>query len=235
MRDGLVAVYAVARLGDDIADENDGLERLQQLEYLDNIVDFFAEPDGHAVFLALQDTMIRYQLPADPFHRLFEAFRRDVLGNASPFTSSPGSLEKVHVQMSSWDDVYDYCNHSANPVGELVLRLSGDWNNDIATYSNALCTALQITNFLQDLHLDLLRGRMYIPNMPLNPLQSLQQASTALAEARDITQQLFSQGKKIIKVPSSFRLRCELRLIHAGGWRMLQKCDNRIFTERPTH
>jgi phytoene/squalene synthetase len=167
-------------------------------------------------------------LPADPFHRLFQAFRRDVVGHPDPARGT------VHVALQSWDDVLDYCHHSANPVGELMLRLSGDWSANAEPLSNAICTALQITNFLQDLSVDVPRGRHYIPDMPRDPQSDPQQALVALTAARVFTQLLFDRGKAIVKVPRSLRLRLELRAIIAGGEAMLRRCDQRVFVRRPT-
>ena len=64
---------------------------------------------------------------------------------------------------STWADVLDYCRRSANPVGRLVLRLSGYHDDRLDAASDAVCTALQLTNFWQDLAIDWSRGRLYVP------------------------------------------------------------------------
>ncbi len=237
IRKGLVAVYAIARIGDDIADEgwqpngevhgatvgdassHTQHKRLNALAQLDRVVDGVESPDGHPAFMAIQDTIHRHSLPPEPFHRLFEAFRRD-------------AREQVHMQ--SWDDVLDYCHHSANPVGELMLRLSGDWSTKAEPLSNAICTALQITNFLQDLSVDVPRRRYYIPDMPLEPAAEPTKARAALAAARTFTEKLFQRGKPVVHIPKSWMLRLELRAIIAGGMAMLKRCDDRVFLTRPT-
>ena len=231
MRKGLTAVYAVARLGDDIADELETVNvinpvtgmsvgKVQGLHVLDNVVDGTFPHQNNPVFMAIQDTIARHNLPSAPFHRLFEAFRRDVSNDTTI--------------MTSWDDVYDYCSYSANPVGELMLRLSGDWETSVQPYSDAICTALQITNFLQDISVDTARSRHYIPGMPSQPLSDLQTSRKVLCEARSIANDLYAYGKAIVHVPKSLRLRLELRAIITGGTYMLRKCTEKILYQRST-
>lgn len=231
MRKGLAAVYAVARLGDDIADELETVSvidpatgtlvcREHGLQVLDNVVDGTIPHNNNPVFMAIQDTITRHSLPSAPFHRLFEAFRRDA--------SSETTI------MRSWDEVYIYCSYSANPVGELMLRLSDDWGPSVKPYSDAVCTALQITNFLQDISVDTARSRHYIPGMPTRPMSDLQSSRKALHEARSIASELFTYGKAIVHVPRSLRLRLELLAIIAGGRYMLSKCTEKILYQRST-
>lgn len=207
IRKHMTAVYAISRLGDDIADEpweNATTDsRLAALEFLANAVDGTLDITGHPVLMALRETMIEYQIPADCFHRLFEAFRRDV--DFEPPTN--------------WQEILEYCHYSANPVGELVLRLNGITDEEVIEQSDAICSALQVTNFLQDMSLDHARGREYI-SMPL---------SEAIAETR----RLYAQGARIAdhrQLPS--RMRLELKAIIAGGYRMLEVCE-RMVTELP--
>lgn len=246
MRKGLEAVYAIARLGDDIADEcysehtgDPGILtstipttalKLDALAVLDRVVECTEEHHGHPVFMAIRDTIQRHRLPPTPFHKLFEAFRRDVKGNVQ---GSVSVLDSRHLVFDTWEAVFDYCEHSANPVGELMLRLSNDWTDAAKTASDALCTALQITNFLQDISVDTARGRHYIPDMPEFPSAESTDARVSLAAARTVADLLFTRSKPIITLPRSLRLRLELRAIHLGGKAMLSKCDLRVFKQRP--
>lgn len=224
-------MYAIARLGDDLADEqgrvtvvnpDSGLHvsGAKGLEVLDRIVDMQLPHGYHPVFMAIQDAVTKHTLPSAPFHRLFEAFRRDAAADA--------------IVMQSWDDVFEYCTYSANPVGELFLRLSGNWSAKAEPLSNAICTALQITNFLQDLSVDLQRNRSYIPGMPINPTKGHPQAIAALDTARTITKSLFKAGQGVVFIPRSPSLRLELLAVTIGGRLMLRKCTNEVLQKRLT-
>lgn len=211
MRSHLTAVYAVARLGDDIADEQDAElsrdQRLAALAFLDAAVDGSIDCTGHPIIMAVRASMETCGLPPAPFHRLFEAFRRDL----------------TPANMTSWDQVMDYCTFSANPVGELVLRIAGDATPEAIRASDAVCTALQITNFLQDMSVDRANGRRYIPG--------------TIPEAVKITRDLFDQGASVTRHVRSWRLKLELKAIIAGGRWMLRKCKrmgDRLATTRPT-
>jgi len=151
-RRATAAIYAFARSADDIADEGtmtaairhaqlDAMStRLSQIEH--GII-----PD-EPVFMALSDTIQRYRLPITPFEKLLQAFRTDI---------------DTH-RFNTYVELANYCDHSANPVGELVLRLHNNWNDETSEYSNRICTALQLINFIQDLDSDYhQRGRIYIP------------------------------------------------------------------------
>lgn len=197
LRRHFFSVYAFSRLGDDIGDEpwtDDPEERLAALAGLDQMLDQPATCVGHPVMMALHATIAEYRLPRAPFHRLIEAFRRDVRG----------------FQPTTWEDVIEYCTFSANPVGELVLFLDGGGPPRQLDASNAICTALQITNFLQDLCVDRARGREYFP--------------ISLSEAAHHAHRLYQEGAVVVDHIHSRRLRLELRLIIAGGQTMLERC-----------
>jgi len=211
MRKHLFAIYAFSRQADDIADEpwtlNDA-ERIDQLDEmsmkLDGLVSYEADP----VFIALHHTIRECKLPLSPFQRLLTAFKSDV----------------NFVAPQSWDNVLTYCSNSACPVGELFLRLSyaGDEPPAEAIIaSDAVCTALQITNFLQDVGLDLERGRTYLP-LPN-------------AEVLYRTRELFAKGASVTRYVTSWRLKLELRAIIAGGRTILDYCEQRADrNQRPT-
>jgi len=203
------SVYAIARLGDDIGDEpwtDDPHERLRALAFLDAAVEGSMDTAGHPVFMALRATMDACNLPPSLFHRLFEAFRRDV-----HFTAP-----------SNWSDVLEYCHYSANPVGELVLRIAGDISPEAIQKSDAICTALQVTNFLQDQSRDAAIGRSYLP--------------VSIEEAIHRTEELYRQGAGVANHLRSWRMRMEIRAIIISGRRMLQRCNammDQLSTERP--
>ena len=203
MRKHLFAIYAFSRLADDIADEpwtTNDQARLDALNLLELKLQGVANVSEDQVFIALHDTIATARLPLDLFLRLLAAFRSDV----------------NFVAPTTWEQLLAYCSNSANPVGELFLRL--DYAGDeppaeAIEASNAICTALQITNFLQDLGIDLARGRAYLP---LDDAEVIRR-----------TRALFDQGASVVGYARSWRIRLELRAIIAGGRIMLWKCERR--------
>jgi len=147
-RPDIHAVYAFARKADDFADEPqfEG-KRLELLEDWGRKLESCQIAPEDPVFVALGDTLRRLALPLDPFRDLLSAFRQDVTVK----------------RYAHWDDVLDYCRRSANPVGRLVLAVTGQATPENLPLSDDLCTALQLANFWQDLSVDHLRGRSYIP------------------------------------------------------------------------
>jgi squalene synthase HpnC len=165
LRDDFAAVYAYCRWSDDLADETgaDDAARARSEALLawwrGELERCFADPAGygeqpgaHPVFTALAQTVRRHGLPAAPFHHLLDAFVQD---------------QRV-TRYQTWDELLGYCRGSANPVGRIVLHLGGypDTPENAERYamSDAICTALQLTNFWQDVRRDLLeRDRVYMP------------------------------------------------------------------------
>ncbi len=150
MRPHMHAIYAYARMADDFADEERDLGKLDEWEReLDRC---FAGTASHPVFLALADTVRRYDLPSEPFKDLLVAFRSDV--NFTGF--------------ETLDELLRYARYSANPVGRLVLYLFGHRDAERQRLSDLVCTGLQLANFWQDVALDLGKGRIYLPRADLN-------------------------------------------------------------------
>jgi len=131
---------------------------------------------------------------------------------------------------ASWADVFDYCRRSANPVGRLVLRVAGHRDEDADRSSDALCTALQLTNFWQDFGRDWRAGRLYVPRdvvvacrareMELEGPQLTESWMAALATCIARTRASFEAGREICTAVSG-RLGFELRFTWLGGSRML--------------
>lgn len=151
LRRPVAAIYAYARSADDIADEGDldSATRLALLDayrqHLDGIAQG-ATPDT-ALFVALADTIRAHALPLEPFYDLLAAFRQDV----------------TKTRYADVDELMHYCRRSANPVGRLLLRLFQRDSDANVALSDAVCTGLQLTNFLQDVCADFERGRIYLP------------------------------------------------------------------------
>jgi squalene synthase HpnC len=146
------AIYAFCRTSDDLGDEVGSTELATQLlaEWRSMLHESFATPSRsrHPVFVALQPTIASCNLPIDPFDDLITAFERDQVVPRHP---SLGSLE-------------DYSRYSANPVGRLVLLVSGYRDEEMLLLSDEICTALQLANFYQDIVTDWVdRDRRYLP------------------------------------------------------------------------
>ena len=169
MRPHVAAVYAFARVADDIADEGSAppADRLKELHLwrdrihraaagnVENIVDVGnpgpAEARDAMIALALGHSIRSLDLPLSLFDDLLSAFGQDTMTT----------------RYDSWADVLDYCRRSANPVGRLVLRIGGYRDDALDRSSDALCTALQLTNFWQDFGRDWRAGRLYVPREEL--------------------------------------------------------------------
>jgi len=150
----LAAFYTFARVADDIADRSElPLTTAQRLAALDRLETAITHHQSVHPFLgAVYDTMERYQIPPSIFHRLLTAFRYDL--HFRPFVT--------------WKQLKWYCHHSADPVGEAVLFIARQHRRSILPFADALCTALQLINFWQDLATDRQRRRCYIPEQVLN-------------------------------------------------------------------
>ena len=229
LRPHVAAVYAFARGADDIADEP-GRTPAERLALLDEWSAHLRRAPESLTFEALADTIRRFDLPLVLFDDLLSAFKQDV--------------EKARYE--TWHEVFDYCRRSANPVGRLVLRLAGVKRRDADTWSDDVCTALQLTNFWQDLAIDWQRGRLYVPASVWVPAG----AQTAdldrgvltdswqrvLGECAAVTDDRFRRGRPVCDVLRG-RLRYELRATWLGGTRVLQKTRDvefDVFRHRPT-
>jgi squalene synthase HpnC len=143
----LLAIYGFARLVDELGDEEPG-DRLAALDWLDEELDrAFAGTATHPLLVALEPTIADCGLTREPFERLIEANRMD---------------QRVH-SYATWADLLGYCHLSADPVGELVLSVFGAATPERIERSNAVCTALQLTEHWQDIREDLARARVYVP------------------------------------------------------------------------
>lgn len=156
--DDFAAIYAFCRHADDAADEqSDTSVALQDLRAMHEQVDLCCMTDRATglvgpYFPALADVICRHSLPAQPFHDLLNAFTQD----------------QVKKRYDTWEEVVAYCTRSANPVGRLVLLITGHGERSnidhLFELSDCTCTALQLTNFWQDVSRDLIeRNRIYIP------------------------------------------------------------------------
>lgn len=145
-------IYAFARIADDFADEGD-LDEIARLAHLDQYDENLERINGgeeitDPIFLALRDVIAKHNLSVNLFHDLLTAFRMDITKN----------------RYGNFSEVKTYCKYSANPIGRLVLKISGAATTKNIEYSDSICTALQLINFLQDIERDYVKnGRIYLP------------------------------------------------------------------------
>lgn len=215
------AVYAFARTADDFADEPEWEgQRLEKLGEWEERLDgcLAGKPEG-PVFVALADTIGRFDLPDRLFRDLLDAFRQDC---------------RVR-RYDDWGDLLDYCRRSANPVGRIVLRLFGEASPDRDLGSDAICTGLQLTNFWQDVAVDLRKDRIYLPKVDRDRFgvreEDLRRDRAGdgvrglLLDLVGRTREVFRRGRALVTEGPGGRLGAELRAVWVGGHRILDRIE----------
>lgn len=226
LRPAVAAIYHFARTADDIADEGDAPadERRARLHAYERALHAAARgelaTDWPGVFTPLAQAIARHRLPVPLLADLLSAFRQDT---ANPVYPDRATL-------------LDYCARSANPVGRLLLHLADVHDADALRQSDAVCTALQLINFWQDLSVDLPRGRVYVTRADAQrhgldlPLAGPDRAATRALIAELVA---WARGTMLSGAPLVHRLRgrfgWELRMVVQGGLRVLDKIEARGF------
>jgi len=225
------ALYAFARTADDFADEiSDPQESLKRLADWDEKLDAAIEgtPD-HPIFIAIKKTIEDCHIPPSLLHDLVSAFRMDVTKN----------------RHESFEELLNYCRYSANPIGRLFLLIHGFSEEQQFMWSDKICSALQLTNFWQDVTRDLLKDRVYIPKEFMNQYQYTEidlfnkiynpNFATMMKELVERTEELFYEGLPLI--PSlDKKLQFEIKLTWHGGMHILNKIKQlhyNVLKERP--
>jgi squalene synthase HpnC len=211
-------VYSFCRWADDLGDEiGDPQESLRLLSWWrSELAAMYRGQTGHPVFVALQDTVQRHNIPIDPFDRLITAFEQD----------------QTVTRYANFADVFAYCVNSANPVGHLVLYLCGYRDAERQALSDFTCTGLQLANFWQDINVDLQKNRVYLP---LNLLEKHGYTVDELFEGKEddrfrgimreavvVADDLFQKGLPLIKTLDR-RLALDIDLFSRGGMKILEK------------
>jgi len=215
-------VYGFARMVDDIGDEADG-DRPALLDWLSSQLDavYGGEP-GHPLMERLASTVQSFELPRDPFDRLIEANRQDQTTN----------------RYQTYEDLAEYCSLSANPVGELVLRVTGAFTPERLRLSDSTCTGLQLVEFWQDLGEDGAKGRVYIPledmerfDYTVDDLLAAEQGEPfvdLMQFQAERTRRLLVDGRPLARsIPG--RTGLAVRLFTAGGLAALSDLERRGF------
>ncbi len=231
LRQDFYNVYAFCRWADDLGDElGDSAESLRLLAWWRRELDELYQGQAtHPVFVALRETVQRHALPKEPFADLIRAFVQD----------------QTVKRYRSYDEVFQYCRYSANPVGRLVLYLCGYRDQERHQLSDATCTALQLANFWQDVTVDLEKGRVYLPLEVLDrhryPLEDLlaRRATPAfravMREVVEVARGLFLQGLPLARLVDR-RLALDIELFSRGGLRileMIEQQDYDVLVRRP--
>ncbi|MHB0989959.1 MAG: squalene synthase HpnC [Burkholderiales bacterium] len=233
LRRATAVIYRFARSADDIADEGDAAPE-ERLAALDAYRSELSRIEQHAppqtpLFRELAAVIERHALPLQPFYDLLDAFSQDV----------------VKTRYANFGEVMDYCKKSANPVGRLMLALYGETDSRSVAYSDAICSALQLINFLQDVAIDFDKNRIYLPQDEL-ARRGISEAQIAAHDSSGMwspfmlgqierTRKLLQAGAPLGKVLKG-RIGLELRMIIMGGATVLEKLHQSkgdIYTHRP--
>ena len=240
LRHHVHAVYAFARVADDLADEGyadprahskgDAPSESERLALFRNYRQAWQnaqeglpyDPTYAWIFTPLQKTQAELNLPESLFSDLLSAFEQDI----------------VQRRYQSFSDVLDYCRRSANPIGRLVLLIHGERSGELAQLSDHVCTALQLANFWQDVSVDLGKDRIYLPQNDLPRFGVTEEdlfAGKVTPNFRNLLRyqterawEFFHQGETLshrLKRPLSW----EIRLTWLGGSEILRKIQRQNY------
>jgi squalene synthase HpnC len=233
LRRPVETIYRFARSADDIADEGDASanERLAGLSAYQRQLDRIeqGETPDDPVFGPLAAEIRAHAIPLAPFRDLLSAFAQDV--------------EKK--RYAHFGEVMDYCRRSANPVGRLMLHLYGDRDARNLAYSDAICSSLQLINFLQDIAIDYQKDRIYLPQDELAAYH-VSEAQIARGDTRGLWQTMMhkqiERARKLLQAGAPLgrqlkgRIGLELRVTILGGEAILRKLHadpTCVFHNRP--
>ncbi len=210
IRPHFFSLYAFCRWTDDLGDEAEG-DRLGQLDDWERkLIRCYEGMREEPLFTALGHTIDRFHIPPEPFVKLIEANRMD---------------QRI-TRFPTHDDLMHYCDHSATPVGRMVLSVLGYRDDERQRLSDATCIGLQLANFWQDVTVDWEKGRLYIP---LEDLERFDVDEETIRTRRptgafrrlmhfevERARTLFAEGRKLEKLVDR-RARTDLRLFRLGG------------------
>lgn len=224
LRQHFFNVYAYCRISDDLGDEvGDPQASLQMLDQWQAELDAcYSGSPRHPVFVALEETIHKFDIPRQPFDDLLKAFRQD----------------QTVTRYETFHDLIGYCRYSANPVGHLVLYLCGYRDSERRGLSDFTCSALQLANFWQDVTDDYTKGRIYLP---LEDLRNHQVSEEDISTARNTpafcemmrfeverARQWFQQGLPLVKQVDG-ELAVDLELFSQGGLEILNAIEHQKY------
>ena len=231
-RNHIAIIYWFARTADDYADEGSYSSsiRIEKLEaFEDRLKLLLKQNSATNLEAALKNTIVTRRINHKYFFMLLKAFKQDV----------------VKSRYTDFNELMEYCSNSANPVGRILLELFDIRNEEAFFYSDKICTALQITNFIQDTTVDYDKGRIYYPanemekfgvNEKMFEMKKISDNLKKLIEfSVNRVQSLFEEGKPLLEFLSG-RFKYEIAWTIKGGEEILNKIrgsDFDILTERP--
>lgn len=233
IRNDVALIYRFARTADDIVDEGNDPDEIKHNKLSSFMNEFEEALNGNYknnFWKLLHNTITSKQLNPVHFLNLLKAFEQDLFKK----------------EYETFDELLSYCENSANPVGRIILELNNIRDEKLNLLSDRICTALQLTNFWQDVKIDLKKGRIYIPQEDFNKFgvdkSSLfeEQINDNLRQIIEFelerTEQLFKEGSKILNY-LPFRLRWQIKWTINGGTKIIEKIkknDYDVLNFRPT-
>ena len=232
-RKHVAVIYQFARQADDLADEGTDTPEIKS-EKLDNYENEFhlslsTEPlDGF--WNVVKNKIFEKKLSEENFYNLISAFKQDTQKD----------------RYDSYDELLDYCRLSANPVGRLILELHNIKDESAISYSDKICTALQLANFYQDVNIDIMKNRIYLPlnelkifNVNILDIENLRYSENFAKFMKfqvERTYKLFESGRQLLKY-LPYRLRLQILVTIKGGELVLKKIKElnyNVLEFRPT-
>jgi squalene synthase HpnC len=231
LRSHFYAIYAFCRQTDDLGDESNGDRHSLLNDWENNLREYLTSipSDPDLILAAVADTIDRFDIPFNLFYKLIEANRMD----------------QGNVRFNTYSNLLNYCDHSANPVGRMVLATLGIQNEDSQLLSDSTCTALQLTNFWQDIRRDFSMDRIYIPKSDMDLFGYTEhelslgvvteQFRNLMAYELDRTQLLFDDGLPLIDQLNG-RIKLDITLFSKGGISIInaiRRMNYDVLSERP--
>lgn len=233
LRKHIAIVYQFARQADDIADEGgeNAVLRIENLElYKNQLLNSLNGKYDSPFWAAFHNTILQYNLTQKYFFDLLDAFNQDI----------------IIKRYQTYNELLGYCEKSANPVGRIILELHNINEAQVLEFSDAVCTALQLTNFYQDVSIDYQKDRIYLPIDEMEKFcvtENIFQLKEnninfqrLLKYQIERTQDLFRRGEYILdRLPR--RLRYQIKMTILGGEKILQKISQinyNVLNDRPT-
>ena len=226
----LNALYAFCRYVDNLGDEYTGDRMAALAEWESDLRRCYYSTPIHPYMIALQQTIKEFDIPIEPFLKIIKANRMD----------------QTHKRYQTFSDLEKYCQNSANPVGHLILHLNGYKDIKRRTLSDYICTALQLSNFWQDIHRDYLMGRIYIPHEDLNRFGCSEDQlgrkdfndsfRNLMSFEVERTRHLFNKGYKPMEGVEGY-LKLDVALYVLGGLKILDRISKQgydVLNTRPT-
>ena len=230
LRPHFAALYAFCRYTDDLGDEAEG-DRLALLaDWSRDLLRCYEGLREAPLFIALGQTIDRYQIPSEVFAKLIEANRMD----------------QVKTRFATYSELLHYCEHSATPVGRMVLYVLGYRDEPRHELADATCIGLQLANFWQDVTVDYEKGRVYLPIEDMARFGVTEADIAARRDSRNMrrlvrfevqrARELFARGQELEGLVDR-RARADVRLFRLGGEAVLDAIRARkydVLSERPT-